>query len=130
MPYTEKNKKREYQKEYAAMNRRVSITLSKKEYELLETKAKETGWKPGTLAREILLQRLSGSPIVPEGLEEELRTLNILVRNVANNVNQIARHSNQIKRLMDEKSLIGELAKLARLITGFVHDKAGKKDDN
>lgn len=126
MPYTDDDKKRDYRNDYYAKNKRVYLTLSDEENTLLELQASKANMKKAELAREILLSRLYDSPIVYPDMEEKLTEFNILVRNIANNVNQIAKHSNTVKYLVDdeEKRLIQNLALLARSITDFVHDKA------
>ena len=119
-----------YAKEYMDMNRRVSMTISKKEYELLKEKGEKVGWKPATLAREIVLSRLEGSPIIPRELDNKIVALSCSMAKIAGNINQIAKHSNYTKRLVDEKGLITELANLNRVIRDFITEEVTKKDDN
>lgn len=120
------NEKREYQKqyrrEYRQLKKRVSITLSNAEYEALSFVAQQEDKKVTTLVREYTLTSLSGNPRVPESLKADLKELSLLIRNIANNVNQIARHSNRIHDLVsdDEHNLLLYLQSLDRHVKQFV----------
>jgi uncharacterized protein Yka (UPF0111/DUF47 family) len=49
---------------------------------------------------------------VPKEIEEELKELRFLIRNIANNVNQIAHHSNLVEKLVNENEFLMEIKKL------------------
>lgn len=49
---------------------------------------------------------------VPSDIGERLDDLRFLIRNVANNVNQIAHNSNLVGKLVDENNFLMEIKKL------------------
>lgn len=112
-----------YNKEYSQRTNRVSLTFTNAEYAELEKRAKAEGVKPTTLVKNMALAYHQQSPIIPETIKEELQELRFLIRNVANNINQIAHHSNTIQRLADENGLLLEIQKLEQVINNFVLQK-------
>ena len=54
--------------------------------------------------------------VLPEAVETELAEASRLIRTVANNVNQMARHSHQISRVLDENEPLLEIARLDKLL--------------
>ena len=67
---------------------------------------------------------------MPTHLQEELKQLSLLVRNIANNMNQIARHSNRVGDLItdDEQSLLTHLKSLENEIYAYTRRKLGEKN--
>jgi hypothetical protein len=112
-----------YNKEYSQRTNRVSLTFTNAEYEELEKRAKAEGVKPTTLVKNMALAYHQQAPIIPETIKEELQELRFLIRNVANNINQIAHHSNTIQRLADENGLLLEIQKMEKTINDFVLQK-------
>jgi hypothetical protein len=102
---------------------RVTVGFNKSEYEEIEQRAKKEGVKPTTLVRNMTLAYHQQTPIVPESIKEELQELRFLIRNVANNINQIAHYSNTIQRLADENGLLLEIQKMEKTINDFVAQK-------
>lgn len=109
-----------YKTEYQERTKRVSITLSLSEYAELEKRAKVEGVKPTSLVKNMALAFHQQTPIIPEMVQVELQELRFLLRNIANNINQIAHHSNTIKRLADENGLLLEIQKMETTINDFV----------
>jgi hypothetical protein len=62
----------------------------------------------------MLIKHINKEVFVPNEIKEELRDLSLLIRNIANNINQIAYHSNMIKSLVEreEHNLLMELKRL------------------
>jgi hypothetical protein len=112
-----------YNKEYSQRTNRVSLTFTNAEYAELEKRAKAENVKPTTLVKNMALAYHQQSPIIPETIKEELQELRFLIRNVANNINQIAHHSNTIQRLADENGLLLEIQKMEKTINDFVLQK-------
>lgn len=124
------NKKRkEYQKHYQtaynARNKRVNLTFSKDEYALLLSAAKSQGKPLSTCAKEITLAGIQGQAIVPKNIEYELREVKFLIRNIANNVNQIAHHSNIVRdlTLADENNLLQHLKQLEDAVQRYTEGR-------
>ena len=114
---------KQYKSEYQERTKRVSITLSNSEYAELEQRAKTEGVKITTLVKNMALAYHQQIQIMPEPIAEELKELRFLIRNVANNINQIAHYSNTIQRLADENGLLIEIQKMEQIITTFVKQK-------
>ncbi|MBL4888488.1 MAG: hypothetical protein JKX97_00535, partial [Candidatus Lindowbacteria bacterium] len=56
---------------------------------------------------------------VPNELKEKLDALHYLIRNVANNINQITHRSHTLKVMVYENDLLMELKKLEDMVTEF-----------
>lgn len=122
MPISDKRKlyNQQYKAEYQERTKRVSVTLTSTEYAELEKRAKAERVKPTTLIKNMALAYHQQAPIIPEMVQEELQELRFLLRNATNNINQIAHHSNTIKRLIDENGLLLEIQKMETTINDFV----------
>lgn len=117
------DKRKIYNQEYGQRTPRVSVTFSKSEYAEIEKRAKTEGVKPTTLVKNMALAYHQQNTIMPEPIVEELKELRFLIRNVANNINQIAHYSNTIQRLADENGLLLEIQKMEKTINDFVAKK-------
>lgn len=62
---------------------------------------------------------------VPDSLKVELDQLNLLVRNIANNINQIA-HSSNIFYEADQQAVMKNLQHLDHLIYDFIEQNTQK----
>jgi hypothetical protein len=118
----------EYLKQYREAKRRdgvrrVSVTLTPEEYRTLKARAKAVGIRPTSLARELVTSPHGIPATPPEAIATELQELRFLLRNVANNINQIAHHSNTIKRLVDENGLLLEIRKMEEAVSSWVEEK-------
>ena len=120
------DKRKIYNQEYGQRNKRVSVTFSNSEYKEIEKRAKSEGVKPTTLVKNMALAYHQQIQIMPEPIVEELKELRFLIRNVANNINQIAHYSNTIQRLADENGLLLEIQKMEKTINDFVDQKLKK----
>ena len=60
---------------------------------------------------------------VPKKIENELKEFTLLVRSVANNINQIAHHSNTVKHLVDENAFLMEIKRLEDLVKDYTHNQ-------
>lgn len=125
MPITNHRKiyHHQYKADYQERTKRVSLTLNLAEYKELEKRAKIEGVKITTLAKNMMMAYHQQAPLIPEIVQKELQELRFLLRNVANNMNQIAHHSNTIKRLVDENGLLLEIQKMENTIHTFVNEK-------
>lgn len=96
--------------------KRVSMTLTPIEYARFEKRAKKEGVKVTTLVKNMAIAYEQQAPLfTPEQLHE-MQEMRFIFRNVANNINQIAHHSNTIKRLADENGLLLEIKKLEDIV--------------
>ena len=67
--------------------------------------------------------QIRGNTLKSRAVEEELKELRFLISNIANNVNQMARHSNQIKQVTDENEVFQKLHELEQLVTNFTNNR-------
>ena len=120
------DKRKEYQKEYhkhyryTETRKRVSLSLTTQEHKQLAYLAKLRNQKPASTAAEVIRGYLSQDPMMSKGIEAELRGIKQLIRNVANNVNQIAHRSNTLQVMVDEHELLAHIQQLETLILDFV----------
>ena len=75
-----------------------------------------------TVLREGSLAQIRGTALRSGGVEAELKELRFLLASVANNVNQMAHHSNLVRHVVDEGGALAKLQELEALIEGFVND--------
>lgn len=108
-----------YLKDYRSRCKCVNLAIPVADYRRLERAAKGEGKKPTQLLVEIGLANLDEAIYVPASIQKELQALRFLIRNVANNFNQIAHHTNTVKRAADERSVLAELKKLERHIQDY-----------
>ncbi|HHH14307.1 MAG TPA: MobC family plasmid mobilization relaxosome protein [candidate division WWE3 bacterium] len=102
-------KKSEYLKKYREENKRktkrVSVTLSLDEFKQLEQMAKVEKIKPTTLLKKLAFSSMNKKADFPLDVSADFGDLVHILRGVANNINQMAKHSNTIKRVADESRL-------------------------
>ena len=96
-------------------------------FKQLEKRAKAEGVKPTTLVKNIAIAYHQGQAITPEPILKELQELRFLLRNAANNINQIAHHSNTVGRLVDENGFLDEVRKMETTINEFVARRLNPK---
>lgn len=119
---SEENRKtylKAYKAEYKKHTRQLNITLSEKEYEAFEKRAKQEGVKVSTLVKNMALAYHQQAPLFTAEQLHEMQEMRFMFRNVANNINQIAHHSNTIKRLADENGLLQEIKKLEDIVLAY-----------
>lgn len=113
-----------YQKKYKAKHKTVSVSLTKSDYKRLEEAAKQAGvTKLATMMRQLTFSALDGDAILPESIAEGLKEHNMLLRNIANNINQIA-HASNIFHDAEREAVMDELRDLQQLVADFIADKS------
>ena len=114
---------RSYRAAYRKRAKIVKVTLPMADYARLKTTAKAEGKKPATLAREYLVTSLNREARIPSGIQAELNAFRYLVRNISNNINQLAHHSNTIKHVVDERGLFRWLKALEGRVVDYTSGK-------
>ena len=117
---------KDYRAEYDKRTKYVNVALPMDVYRQLEVLAKREGTKVAPLFRNLALASLHSQVFVPESVEQELKELQFLIRNIANNVNQIAHHSNRVRALVDENGLLMELKGLEDQVRAYTQGRLGK----
>lgn len=109
-----------YRKEYAKQVKYVNVAVPLSSYNELEKLAKKENTKVTTLLRNMSLAYMQQKVFVPKEIEEELKELRFLIRNIANNVNQIAHHSNLVEKLVNENEFLMEIKKLEDAVFDYI----------
>lgn len=117
----------DYQKTYRTRNaakRRVqSVSLDMADHAEIKRYAKGQGLSVSALMREATLHQCRGTQIRSAAVEDELKELKFLISNIANNLNQMAHHSNTVRHVVDEGGALARLQDLSETIEGFVETK-------
>lgn len=130
---TEYQKK--YREEYKSRAKRVNLTFTKEEYRAFSQSAKSENTKPTPYIKQLALAGLQQQPVFPEKVEEELRAFQFAIRNIGNNINQIAHYSNTIRNMTyaDENNLLQHLKQLEEVVKSYtkgriLHSQNGSHD--
>lgn len=106
---------KQYRQEYKDHAKRVNLTFTLPEYRSLSRAADACGLPVASYVKRSALQtHHGGSPSAPEALAEQLADLDRVIRTIANNVNQMARHSNRIAHVLDEQEVFLHIHSLQR----------------
>lgn len=103
---------RDYRQQYRDHAKRVNLTFSLAEYRGVARSAKDAGSPVATYLKRLALEAHEGRSAAPEELAEQLANLERVIRTIANNVNQMARHSNRIAHVLDEQEVFLHIASL------------------
>ena len=102
--------------------RRVSVTLSPAEYEQLKRSADGHGERVTTHAKRCALAYLDKRYLVPPDAAERLDGLLAVMRGIGNNLNQLARHSNEMRYFLDTEDVRLKIRRMDEEIRRFVCD--------
>lgn len=119
-----------YLDDYRARHKCVNIAVPIDDYKKLEKAARRERMTPARLLLTIGLRDLDKTVYVPAEIKEELGRLGLLIRNVANNINQIAHHTNTVRQAADAKAVFAELAKLERAVRAYCLGRLSKRHDH
>ncbi|MCI5167143.1 MAG: plasmid mobilization relaxosome protein MobC [Candidatus Electrothrix sp. GM3_4] len=118
-----KNRKeyhKQYNKEVRKKLKDVHIYLTPDEYNFFKAIAEKEGEKVPKIIKTMALSQAGKTFYLPKEIQEKLTEFVFLMRNIANNVNQIARHSNTVKSLVDENGLLSYLKNLETTVKDYV----------
>ncbi len=121
---------RQYREQYKSQVKRVNLTLTKKEYQSFSRSAGNQ--KVTSYIKQLALDGLHTQANIPENLEAELKTLRFAIRNIANNVNQIAHHSNTVRSITtsEENNLLQHLKQLEEVIRKYTEGRIMESRDD
>lgn len=91
---------------YRAATKRVNCTLTTAEYATVSARAARLHMKPTVCFKALALAYSDQRYLVPPNVEAKLEAVVFLLRNIANNVNQVARRANQMKQASFQDYLI------------------------
>lgn len=116
-----------YRKDYGSRAKRVNLTFDLPEYRSVLRAAKSLGEPVATYVKRMALAAHHEAETVqlPEELLEELADLSRVIRTIANNVNQMARHSNRIAQVLDEQEVFLHIQRLEGELRSAVSKASG-----
>lgn len=117
--------RREYMKDlHASMKargvRRVSVTLSPEEYIQLQESADLYREKVTTHLKKRAFAHMDTRYLVPPDISERLDSLLAVLRGIGNNINQLARHSNEMRYFLDTDEVRLQLKRMTEEVRNFV----------
>ncbi|CAG37857.1 hypothetical protein [Desulfotalea psychrophila] len=113
----------EYQKEYRKEKKQVTLTLTLTEYNYFKTIADKEDIKVTSLIKAMALSQLGKTFYFPKEILKRIDEFIFIIRNIANNLNQIARHSNIIKNVINENSVLSLIKNLETEVKRFIKSK-------
>ena len=118
--------KKEYQKhekqKRKSTHKRVEIQLTIAEHRAFERIAKREGISTNRLVKNMAIAYHDSQYFMPAQLQASVDKLSLLIRNIANNLNQMA-HSANVFKQVDETIVFQHLAKLDEQVQEFVKGK-------
>lgn len=116
---------RQYREQYKSQAKRVNLTFSNEEHRAFSRAAKAGGEKLTPFIKKLALSALQKQALIPTEIQEELKTVKFAIRNIANNVNQIAHHSNIVFDLTraDENNLLQYLKQLEEVVEAYTQGR-------
>lgn len=123
-----KKAKREYMKDYRKCNpqtaKRVSVTLTKIEYEQLKKLADTHKITPTRQLKKLAFSGLKNQENYPQKVEKSLAELVHILRGVGNNINQLAHHSNTFESIVDNNKILQHLFHLENEVKDFLKNNS------
>lgn len=116
-------KRRDYLNKYKSQHRRINLTVSNSDYQKIEYLADRLSLKPTSFVYNALQEKLGQSPYLPDDIKQELSEVKFLIRNIANNINQVVHRSHALKVMVHENDLLMELKRLEETVVNYVHGK-------
>ena len=101
---------RERQKQ--AGHTRATVNLSPEEYRRLVASAEGHGEKIASHIKSLALAKLDDAYLVPPDINERMDALLAVMRGIGNNLNQLARHSNEMRAFMETREVQLQLRRL------------------
>ena len=111
---------------YSRQVKRVKLTLSLEEFSELERLSEALNIAPAKLAKRLTMSMIRGEKYVGDSTVSELQVFSSLIRNIASNINQIAKHSNRTKQVLDDIKAFDYLKQLEDLVYKYI--KTGKAE--
>lgn len=111
-----------YRKTYRAQAKRVGLTFDLAEFGRFERQAAKAGKPVAAFVKDMAKQGLAGQGELSAEAQERLAELDRVVRGIATNVNQMARHSNRLNRVLDEQEVFLAMQKVLVALEDAVAD--------
>ena len=120
---------KKYRKEYAKKVKYLNVSIPMKTFKEMESLAVKEEVKVSRLVKDMAVAYMQQKTYVPKEISDELKAVKLLIRNVANNVNQVAHHSNIINGLVNENDLLEELRRLENIVNDYTLKRLKDSDD-
>ncbi|MDR1397682.1 MAG: MobC family plasmid mobilization relaxosome protein [Desulfarculales bacterium] len=95
----DKEKRQKYMQEYLAKYHQshhdTKLTFTNKEYEIIQKIAKKQGIRIATFIRYATMEQAKHLYLFPKDIEDDIKIAVRNMRGIGNNINQIARYSNE-----------------------------------
>lgn len=118
--------RKQYQKfkkqERKQTHKRVELQLTLSEYARFEKIARKEGASVNTVIKNMAVAYRDTKYFIPSQVKESLNTLTFLIRNIANNLNQLS-HSSNIFYDIDRDRVFEHLAQMDERVQEFVKGK-------
>jgi len=108
------NYQKTYRQEYKKYKKRLSLTFDTDEYQSLVSHFANSDSKITKQLKQTLLSHAKNKPIIPKATQEKLNEFVFLIRNIANNTNQIAKQSNLLKYVINSKNVFKQFIMLPK----------------
>lgn len=113
----------EYGKQYRENVKRPRLTFSEEEFRQIEELAKSLELKPAVFLKRLVLSAMKGTTLQSEESLQDFQEIRFLLRNIANNLNQIAKHSNTVGYVLDENQVLQNIRDFEETTSDFVEKK-------
>ncbi len=107
--------------------KRVNVTLDPQEFQEISTHAKKYGKKVTTHLKDCAIGYVRESYLVPPDIESRLDELVLILRGVGNNINQLARYSNEMRYFLETEAVRSQVRKLEEEIRKFLTEPPKQK---
>lgn len=108
--------------------RRVSVTLSPHEYGSIRASATQYGERVTSHLKRRAFAHLDGQSLIPPDVGHRLDGLLAVLRGIGNNLNQLARHSNEMRCFLDTEQVRLHLKRMDEELRRFVSAPAPQDD--
>lgn len=110
-------KRKKYDFEYKQRRKRIKCTFTPEEFKKIRKEADKAGLKASVYLKQACFALQTNKPLHSQELQESFNQTMPLLRNVANNINQIAHRVNTVKKvafgdLLKTKKQVHELEKI------------------
>ena len=106
--------------------RRVSATFSALEHERISASAKAHGEKITTHLKSLAMAQLDTRYLVPPDMAARTDALLAVLRGVGNNLNQLARYSNEMRYFLDTEEVRLQVRRLTEEVQAFIEKPPGQ----
>lgn len=118
-----KEYQKKYKKEYKKIAKQCNISLTIEEYNYFKNIADKQNKSVPFIVKNMALAQLGKTNLQPKKKQEDLKELIFIIRNIANNLNQIARHSNTVKTVLSENKVFSYIKDMEKNIKDFVNNR-------